>query len=462
MNDKIINFIEYFNIFMNKKGRLLNNGNWLFQDQPFTHQNIKSHLVGIATYQYYLKYTSDLIGFDIDLHEKYFNEDFKMIKRLNLYHYITDILGPPSLIFQSSDSKGLHLYYKIDIRLPFEILKNGILKKMKTTTKQLKVKSIEILPTPTKALRLPYAIKNGGALLNEDLKYICEPTSENAEKVVDYILKANVYSYYDLFNSPPEISNIWVKQVTKKKQLDNYRQVNRFDKYMKQIEPEIFNGNTNGAIEKLCFNCYTNNFTEEQALYKIQNIFDEKNIVIDSDTKEKRLKQRISSHYVRLRKQKKTAAKTYKKPNRDLFQDVMIDNIIDEILKRKIKTKFTKSFYDPKLTRYKTRKIKTLKNFLNRLYGWTEYIKNISEYERQIMNYQYNFFYYYTRRGFTPLPKTLLENWNDRYNEIIEVLKEINLIEVKQKFYNPFEAKKYVPETQGICNYYEVNFYKYL
>ena len=68
MNDKINNFIDFFNIFVNKKGQLLNNGNWLFQAQPFTHQNIKSHLVGIATYQYYLKYTSDLIGFDIDLH----------------------------------------------------------------------------------------------------------------------------------------------------------------------------------------------------------------------------------------------------------------------------------------------------------------------------------------------------------------------------------------------------------
>lgn len=456
---KIKEFTEHFNIFRNKKGIKVNQDQWLFQDEYLKDMDIVSHLSGLMICSYYITHSTDIFCFDIDLHEKYLNDEYRTIAQFNKYNFITGIFGTPCLIFQSSKSRGLHLYYKMNQKILFSILKQEILKKIGMTEKELKIMGIEILPTPDKALKLPYAIRDEGALLNQELKYMFPSCRENADKVIEYILQSYEYDYYTLFNDKPELSDIWLKQVTRKKQYQNYAKVNRLEKYEVELLPELVHGNTNNAIERLSYNYNVNGLTIEQSTARTINLLDKKNIFRDTDLSDRRIHDRIDSHFKRFTKYKPELLKTGTFNTKDtapidLLQESLIQKAIDKLCiymyPHPSKNKFEEHNRNQVLNKYK--------QFLNNLYKWTRYIESIPDIRRQEISYTYNYFYYYTKiKGLIPLPQNLMVNWNDRYNEIIDLLKRAEIIELKQKYYNPYEAKQHNDKVKGICNYYKVN-----
>jgi hypothetical protein len=454
---------QYLNIFRGKKAVKSDNSEWFTVNDYLYDMDIVNHFNGNAILAYVITNSTDIFCFDIDLHGNYLNSEIKNLIKIDRYNYITERFGAPSLIFQSSKSGGLHLYYKIDHKIFFEILKAEILKKLNIQESELNKKGIEIRPTPKNALRLPYAIRDGGAILNYDLKYLFEPTAENAQKVIDYILKSNVNNYIELFDGAPELSDIWLRQKTKKRQFENYRLLNRLEKYESAYIPELIQGNTNRPICNIIANCFFNGLNQDQCLIRLDNILDKSNITRNKDTSSNRLSQRIESEYKRLSKNNiNKLNNSYTRDNKivDLFQDIKIDGVIKKLCLHM----WPHLYYNQdKLSRTElstlSKKRNMYKSFLNNLYRWKNYIDNLSEYDRQVINLKYQYFYWNTKKyKLTPLPKILLRKWNDRYYSIIKDLQKIGVLKLRRKYFNPYKAKMYNSDIKGICNYYEVNF----
>jgi len=448
---------QYLNIFQSKKGIKTKKSGWLFSDEYLFNDDIASHFIGNVILSYFLTNSTDLFCFDIDLHGSYLNKEIKQLIKLDRYNYITDNFGAPSLIFQSSKSGGLHLYYKINQKIYFEILKAEILKKLNIPESELNKKGIEIRPTPSKSLRLPYAIKEGGAILNYDLKYLFPPVKENAQKCIDFILQSTIYNYFELFNEPPQIADIWLKQKTKKRQFENFKMINRLEKYESEYITELRQGYTNAPICNIIANCYFNGLNESQCLIRLDNILDNSNITRHRDTKAAALKCRIESEYKRLSKNKTNKLTSQFNNNydnnTDLFKDIKIEKAINELCI------YMQPHLQNKQPKHRNRILNTYKSFLNNLYRWTRYIENLTEYDRQVINLNYKCFYHYTKtKKLIPLPYNLLEKWNDRYYSIVKDLQKIGVLKLKQRYFNPFKAKMYNSDAKGICNYYEVNF----
>ena len=454
---------EYLNIFHSKKCAKVKKVGWLFSEDYLFNDNIASHFKGNIILAYFITNSTDLFCFDIDLHGSYLNKEIKQLIKLDRYNYITDNFGAPSLIFQSSRSGGLHLYYKINQKMYFEILKAEILKKLNIPESELNKKGIEIRPTPSKALRLPYAIKEGGAILNYDLKYLFPPVKENAQKCIDFILQSTIYNYFELFNEPPQIADIWLKQKTKKRQFDNFKMINRLEKYESEYISELRQGYTNAPICNIIANCYFNGLNESQCLIRLENILDNSNIARHRDTKTAALKCRIESEYKRLSKNKTNKLTTTfntNKDNKDLFQDIKIESLAKRLCIYMRPHLYYKRDELSRTDKSTLSKIENMyKSFLNNLYNWTRYIENLTEYDRQVINLNYKCFYHFTKtKKLIPLPYNLLEKWNDRYYSIIKDLQKIGVLKLKQRYFNPYKAKMYNSDIKGICNYYEVNF----
>jgi len=308
-------------------------------------------------------------------------------------------------------------------------------------------KGYEILPTPDHSLRLPYAIRGGGLLLDpETLKPIYLINA--VEQLKDYFVNGLIYEYSDIFGDIPHIQDIWLNQATQKKQYASYRKFERLKKFEADILPFI-QGQTNKQIERLCFNYFVNNASEEEAYILLENHLNQSGIIADDDLQGKRLLQRISSHYKRFRKQKSNLLlnpKPEKSEQLDLLREVWITDIVQGICrKRGITHKAS---------------IKRLNKFLLNLYDWTKYIRELPEERRIMINYKYNYFYYYTKiKKLIPLPYVLLRNWsNGHYDKVLNILIEQKVIELKQKYYNPHDLKLFNSDIKGLCNYYKVNF----
>lgn len=449
---------EYLNIFRGKKAVKSDNSEWFTVNDYLYDMDIVNHFNGNAILAYVITNSTDIFCFDIDLHGNYLNSEIKNLIKINRYNYITERFGAPSLIFQSSKSGGLHLYYKIDHKIYFEILKAEILKRLNITESELNKKGIEIRPTPKNALRLPYAIRDGGAILNYDLKYLFEPTAANAKKAIDFIISQTAYDYNNLFDGAPELSDIWLRQKTKKKQFENYRLLNRLEKYESAYIPELIQGNTNRPICNIIANCFFNGLNQDQCLIRLDNILDKSNISRNKDTSSNRLSQRIESEYKRLSKNNiNKLNNSYTRDNNktiDLFQEIKIDEVIRKLCIHMwpIGSKARKEDI--------TKKKNTMKKFLNNLYRWKNYIDNLSEYDRQVINLKYQYFYWNTKKyKLTPLPKSLLRKWSySGYYSIIKDLQKIGVLKLRRKYFNPFKAKLFHSDIKGICNYYEVNF----
>ena len=434
-------FCEYFSIYRSKKYyKPDNQEKWLFSDHYLTDTNIQDHLSGLDLYSYLLTKSTDIFSLEIDLHNEKLTKKQKLLRRFERYQYIVKYFGLPSLIFQSSQSMGLHCYYKINRKIFYQVLHSQVLNKLEISKSELNKLGIEILPTPTHALRLPYALKEGGAILDYDLKYMFPPTKENIPKLIQAIVNSNTYQYDDLFDS----DFIKIDQKTRSKQFQNFTKTNRLSEYEKIILPELMQGNTNQAIEKLAFNCFINGLNVDQTFYRLNDLLENADLIRKKNTQEKLLKVRINNHFKRFERNKITFQN--KKPEKvdftkqvDLYQNETVNKLLKIICENQnIKHKL---------------QIKSIKNFLNKLYIWKHYIDNISLDDAQIMTYRYNYFYHNVKtRGLYPLPYALLTKWTDRNNitKMIKRLEHEGILKLEQNKGSHIK----------ICRYYSIDFNK--
>ncbi|MDA7994590.1 MAG: hypothetical protein MPJ25_16300, partial [Pirellulales bacterium] len=105
-----------------------------------------------------------------------------------------------------------------------------------------------------------------------------------------------------------------------------------------------------------------------------------------------------------------------------------------------------------------TKRRRSLRKFLRELLKWEDYIKSLTNYERQVLECHYKNFFFYTKKGYTPLPRNLMRNWYEYYYLIIPILTCHGHLRLEKGYFNPFEAKEYHSEIIGNCNYFSVLF----
>jgi len=446
-NNQVKDFSNYFNIFRNKKIHKTPAG-WLFQENYLTDRNILDTVIkSRALYGYFLKYSTDIFCIDVDLHETFNSPELKTHVRLQRYKFVVDKIGKPSLVFISSYSGGLHLYYKLSQKVFYKIIHKDLLDLFNMTEPELSRAGYDILPTPNRAIRLPHAVKEGGALLDtETLRPI---VVKDMEQLTSELLQSNTYDYIEIFNDIPKIQNSWLNRDTRK-QYKNYLRFNRGRKTEKDILPFI-QKNTNKQLEQLCFNYFVNGITRQEATILIETHLQNSGIDIDYDLTGKRLDKRIKNHYARYKRNKAGILfkpKPRQKPEKDLFQDSRIDSIVTRICTEQ---SITHKGSISRITR-----------FLNRLYEWTEHIKSLPEAQRITLTYHYKYFYHFTKiKKWIPLPYALLRNWNGKYLEIIPILQTAGILTLARKYFNPYKIKTKYNDVIGICNYYKVDFDKF-
>lgn len=416
---------------------------WITVDEPLTQEIVFDHVNGEIIAGGFGKYKVDYVCLDLDLHDEYFTKDIKNSVRYSRYKLIADTLRPPSLVSQSSENGGLHLWYKFNTPVYYGIIKHLILKRLNITADDLKNKyQIDILPTPRQAVAFPHAVKRGGYILDpETLKIIPHPASLSGSTWLnDVMRKCKTYTFTELFQDTPEVRII--NHYKSKQAIAIFRGLNKINSTLFSIPKQ---GETNGFIGDVVYKFFISGIKEAGIIQdKISELFNLNNIRLKEDTSGRGLYVRICSHLRRLEKNKKTGIfiENYKRKEPGLF-DLIQSKAITEWL---ISTFNLKTKLRPSMTK-----------FLTELIQWERYIRELGEDDRFILDIQYKYFYHRTKNNkLIPLPRVLMRKWNDRYNNLIPLLVEAGILTKRIKYYNPATAKLHLPEIQGTCNYYAV------
>ncbi|NMC98188.1 MAG: hypothetical protein GYA62_00505, partial [Bacteroidales bacterium] len=379
-------FSDYFNIWRSKHIEH-HNGKWITKDSYLTDSLILDHFSGHITCGYFLTNVTDIFSFDIDVHGTYISNEFKKKDLLDKYSKIKNIFGTPSLVFQSTDSGGLHVFYKLKEKIPFIILEREIIKLFENAGIDLYNSNIEIRPTPRNALRLPCDFKNGGQIIDPiSFKYIAVKSVKTINFINNYTNNAQQYSFNELFwNTRPKSANdFWLNHTNKKTMHRNYTITTRLDKYEKQI---IFkNGQTNIDIEKFCFNCWINGLDTNKTYDRLINAFNNANIKRDKDTSDNKLLQRVTAHFKRFDKLKAKKLESYIEQKEKIKNGTQLDLFIENSIKDK--ATYIVNHYN--LAR---QRLMPLVRILKNLYQWKENIRELNREDCLIMDYTYPHFY---------------------------------------------------------------------
>ncbi len=146
----------------NKKTAKLN---WVTKlNEHLTKKIIDKHLNGEITAGYFLKPFVNFFVLDLDLRKQ---TNVTALKKV--YKQICNKFVKPSLVFQSSKSKGLHLYWFAEKNYHFsELRKAG--KFVVSNLTAVKGVNIDVFPSTNNkmCLRFPYAMAEGGYALHRD------------------------------------------------------------------------------------------------------------------------------------------------------------------------------------------------------------------------------------------------------------------------------------------------------
>jgi len=435
----ITEITEILSLFRSKKYIEFNN-QWIKTTKTISNKSIELHLKGINTLGYTCTKWTGCICFDLDCHNVT-NEEKKIKKLISLYENIISNFGKPSFVVRTKLTGGLHLYYKLDNKILFKTLELEIKKKLKYN-----MNNIEILPTPNKPIRFPFNAKNGGHFLDVDSLKPIQFYENPFMRACELIIKSDKKSIFTFTDPTIKAPVNWLTDKKTYKQVKNYSKVVRFDKYLNKIIPELKEGNTNEPIENIAFNGYINGFDTDLVCDHIENALLNNGIPRKKDTVGKRIKQRVESHFKRFNKNKK---KYLDNKYLEFKQKTnLVDYTKDEYISNSLK----------KLGEMHLNKKKGIEKFLSELYIWTLYIRSLSKDDILNINTHYKTFYLQVYKNKNiPLPKNLIKQWNQRYFNIIRMLKDKSIIELRVNAFNPYRAKLNSLEIIGTCNYYRVN-----
>jgi hypothetical protein len=285
-------------------------------------------------------------------------------------------------------------------------------------TKLSGIKDVEIKPTMTQSLRIP---SNKTLLDSETLK-------KTRKKLGTLIEKAPRYHYAELFPDHDEVlEEITNSQGYRSNSKKNYN-LPLLAQQEREIVPQGFLPQETNEQLLLLENLYRiNGLTVDEAYERCQDIL-ARSAQYYGELREKprRLYKRLEFMYS---KNPHRVRKIVDK-NIDPQDEVIIENIV-------ARSPFSKQREKP------------LRYFLQQLLNWKKYQDNIlmNPEQSSLWEYKYRFYLYNRKRGYYPLPFSMMRKWNHRYHEIVQFLLEIKFLEIA-----PFSYSA----SNHICKYYRI------
>ena len=423
------------------------------KSKTITEKDLKHHVEGKTTIAFRYQYFTNLFSLDLDKPKNEREQLTFFDSKSNisaLYQIVISKLGIPSLVYQSHETGGLHCYYKLTERYPFELVKiylNALFGKLR---------NVEILPTPRRLLRFVFDKRNGGNILEpQTLKVIKVMQGNEYLQMKNRTKEAPEHRVEELFND--NLLNRYREHIfsfSARTRRRNADQNIRFLKYHQKYLSTLKNGTTNEYIADICFNGYCNQVAKEIIVEQVIQDFQTRYIVIDRDTTPKRIRERVLSHYRRLAKQNILLENRKRKQTE--YEAKLLKKVYP-IIKKIIAKIGIKFIGDPKNQRKEdvTKKSRSLKNYLYELLRWKEYILGLSIDECLMMETQYQYFYHRVkRRKLIPIPTAIIEKWYKRYHIVMPILINHHLITIDVKYYNPYIEKQYNQSLIGHSQLY--------
>jgi len=420
-------FINRYNPYRNKFTKIIENNlfgqtDWITQNSYLKKQYIESSIKDLVTLGFFITNTTRFIGLDIDDHHN-IGEAFL----LNVYHQVTQLLSRASILFKSP--RGLHLHYYLDQNIPTSIITEILKKKLQKFT------NVEIKPTQNSSLRIPVESK---ALDPTTLQFLNLPFHE-------IISRCRLYHPAEIIGDEFLPENVRLSLTEKKQSIKKLKAIPVIEAIEKKLLP-LENGNTNEAFLKLCQTYRCSGLDQDDAFYRFKLCLINSPNYTGDLINEKRLVQRIKSEYKNNEYVPKNFSRT---PN--LFANMIAENVIAEIQARQL------LIYVPptlKLSKQQkagiTYKCKTIKKVVVNITNWGDFQDEIfaNKSELAIWDYMYPFYRNNRKQGLYPLPALMMQRWNKRYYEILNILIDIDFLRPSGYKYNP---------KMNICKYYWID-----
>ncbi|MDA7994376.1 MAG: hypothetical protein MPJ25_15215, partial [Pirellulales bacterium] len=205
-----------YNVYSQEKYKNFDNGNTRkLNNQTITEADLKKHTIGKHSLSYKIDLFSNIFGLDLDVKGQFLSENLRSRELVALLEIIIINLGKePSIAFKSRFKGGIHCYYKLEKKYPFNLIGDNLRRIFKD------YRAIEILPTCNKPLRFPLDHRNGGMIVDRDLNPI-KPSQDNYTFLREKTAEATTYNFNELFGIPSLVTSFVFDGKTKKKQINN-------------------------------------------------------------------------------------------------------------------------------------------------------------------------------------------------------------------------------------------------
>jgi len=400
----------------NLTGALFEQTEWRTYDTPLTDDIIDLSLLEKVWSGYYSSIWSPFFSIDIDDYKKgqqwqkpsavVVNKYSEAVKRL--YHNL------PTFVVQSLHG-GLHPYWFLTQRLLSKVLQI-------VGRQQLKELRVEILPTPKHSLRIP------------SKRRFLDP--ETLEPINFSQTKMRRYQPYLLFNSDYLSASLREQLASENRVFtDRLRSVRTVEK-VEELYTPIMPGYSNVPYCKIVTSHFNADFTEQESFERFMTILWRSGYRGEL-LNPHRLKQRIKSSYRTLAKEGLFSVWQPKVQNELEITDILfIENLM-------------------KVQPFAKQREKHIKHFLEKLCRWVNYHDDVFKDKEEFAWWSYvQQPKYATCRnaGLYPLPSAMMRPWNKRYNEIVDWLCGLGVLEKATGYWYDKDDKH-----NNFCRYFKVN-----
>ena len=411
--EKIDLFLKKLSIFRGKYGEKKKDS-WLTAQNYLSYNKIIKHLTGQSVIGGYSCLFTNCFVVDIDIH----NPE-NQLSKWEYKKLINTCFGIENFI--STSPRGLHLYYFLNDYLDSEFLREKLLNKL--YSKIGRYSNIEIMPQPKHFLKLPFcAIENSQILEDHGRIKVIYNNPKQSIDFIDYVIDQPERHIAEIleYNPKQELRDIKKHLTRSKKQGSGSKFYQGVDNYVKNMYPEgISPGNSNTFILDVTWICYINKFSLEETQITIENFIRTIGNP-QKDTIGKRLYARIQARYNQAAKNAIKFKTQSEKPTETIVISKEDQDNIDFVIEECVEN-----------IQFK----RGLKKFLENLYRWDLYIKNMNKQQALYINKVYSFFFNLSyKKRLLPLPYILLKKWCKRYKKYMDYLKDKKILVLEKKY----------------------------
>lgn len=410
-------------------------GQWFTRSAYLSNRLVEEAVQGEATVGYFLPRLTRILGIDIDDHTSgaAWAGD-KTASALLLARYEATVNAhhgtEPTAVFASP--RGLHCYWFLNQELPQRVLFELTTKRLSSITFGYR-KGIEVRPTTDCALRIP----NGHRQVDP---WTLEPASYSPQD-------RPCYDTFEVLGDPHWAREvIREKRVTVKERRDRLRKL-RGGRKVEAIEKQVLAGKlslrnhgTNDTRLMLVAVYRSAGLSKDEAVARFLNLFG-----LTGYTGRLASPQQIERwvHWEYRKNADFIGAPQKQSPEDqpELWEEQLVATLTAKHPWAKQRTK-------------------PVERFLRSLLRWKRYQDQVlaDPLEAGVWDYLYPFWRHNRQRGFYPLPRSLLEGWNDRYNEILSWLQlEGALVKAPFGYSTGFKIEK-TGQWAQVCQYYRPRF----